>query len=220
MARKGTSLNINNMGSWPAAYQAVAAAVIAAVILLLAWLLVFRGQREELTGLEGTETSLRQDLETKAGKAANLEPLKQQLATMEKDLQEMLRQLPSKTEMPDVITDISQSALASGLRVELFKPQAEVKKDIYAEKPIDLRFAGGFHQFGAFMSSVASLPRVVIMTMNNIALTPRDKNSGLQMAGTVKTYRYLDESERAPPPVKGKDGKPVPAPAKPDGGAK
>ena len=70
------------------------------------------------------------------------------------------------------------------------------------------------------MSSVASLPRVVIMTMNNIALTPRDKNSGLQMAGTVKTYRYLDESERAPPPVKGKDGKPVPAPAKPDGGAK
>ncbi|MGG6463385.1 type 4a pilus biogenesis protein PilO [Solilutibacter silvestris] len=221
MARKGTSLDFNNIGGWPIGAQAVLASLAGVLILVLAWVLVFRGQREELQGLEGTESSLRQDLETKAGKAANLEPLKQQLATMEKDLQEMLRQLPSKTEMPDVITDISQSALASGLRVELFKPQPEVKKDIYAERPIDLRFAGGFHQFGAFMSAVASLPRVVIMTMNNIALTPRDKNSGLQMAGTVKTYRYLDESERAPPPVKGKDGKPIPQPAKPaDGGAK
>ena len=120
---------------------------------------------------------------------------------MEQVLQQMLRQLPSKTEMPDLIIDISQTALSSGLTNELFEPEQEQVKEFYAEKPIKLRMVGSYHQFGAFVSGVASLPRVVILTMHDINLKPKDKTSGnarsgaLELSGTVKTYRYLDETE-------------------------
>ena len=124
---------------------------------------------------------------------------------MEQQLQQMLRQLPSKTEMPDLIVDISQTALATGIMNELFQPGPESPKEFYAEKPIALRMVGTYHQFGAFVSGVASLPRVVIMTMHDISLKPKDSkdaagirpNSNLELAGTVKTYRYLDEEETA-----------------------
>jgi len=190
-------LDINNIANWPQNMQLVAAGVVALFILLLAYLFVFRGKQQELTGLEAQEATLRKTFEEKQGQAANLEPLKQQLAQMEQELQQMLRQLPSKTEMPDLIVDISQTALASGIRNELFQPQPEVTQEFYAEQPIQIRMVGNYHQFGAFMSGVASLPRVVIMTMHNIALTPKDKSGGLVMEGTVKTYRYLDENDPA-----------------------
>ena len=192
-ARK--KLDINNIGSWPRNMQLVAAGVVAVFILLLAYLLMFRGKKEELTGLEAQEATLRQTFEDKQGQAANLEPLRKQLAQMEQELQQMLRQLPSKTEMPDLIVDISQTALASGIRNELFQPQPETTQEFYAEQPIQIRMVGNYHQFGAFMSGVASLPRVVIMTMHNIALTPKDNSGSLVMEGTVKTYRYLDEND-------------------------
>ena len=117
-------------------------------------------------------------------------------------LQQMLRQLPSKTEMPDLIVDISQTALATGIQNDLFQPGQEVLKEFYAEKPIVLRMLGSYHQFGAFVSGVASLPRVVIMTMHDISLKPKDgqtisANGQLVLEGTVKTYRYLDEEEQA-----------------------
>lgn len=192
-ARK--KLDINNIGSWPRNMQLVAAGVVVLVILLLAYLMMFRGKKEELAGLEAQEATLRKTFEEKQGQAANLEPLKQQLAQMEQELQQMLRQLPSKTEMPDLIVDISQTALASGIRNELFQPQPEQAQEFYAEQPIQIRMVGNYHQFGAFMSGVASLPRVVIMTMHNIALTPKDNSGSLVMEGTVKTYRYLDEND-------------------------
>jgi type IV pilus assembly protein PilO len=107
--------------------------------------------------------------------------------------------------MPDLIVDISQTALATGISNELFQPGPEQPKEFYAEKPIALRMVGTYHQFGGFVSGVASLPRVVIMTMHDISLKPRGKdkdsgitvNSPLELAGTVKTYRYLDEEEMA-----------------------
>src|SRR5690606_30764070 len=141
--------------------------------------------------------------------AVNLEPLKAQLAEMEIMLQQMLRQLPSKTEMPDLIVDVSQTALASGIENELFQPGPEAMREFYAEKPIALRMVGSYHQFGAFVSGVASLPRVVIMTMHDISLKPRQDaargrqqqtafgSGALVLEGTVKTYRYLDEDEVA-----------------------
>ena len=118
------------------------------------------------------------EFETKQGRAANLEPLKLQLAQMEQQLQQMLRQLPSKTEMPDLIVDISQTALATGISNELFQPGPETPKEFYAEKPISLRMVGTYHQFGAFVSGVASLPRVVILTMHDISLKPRNPRKG------------------------------------------
>jgi len=220
-------LSLNNTAVWPQQYKIVLCAVVAAAIIGLVWYFFVTGQREELQKLESEEAGLRQDFETKQGRAANLEPLKQQLAQMEQQLQQMLRQLPSKTEMPDLIIDISQTALATGITNELFQPGPEAPKEFYAEKPIQLRMVGTYHQFGAFVSGVASLPRVVIMTMHNIVLTPRNPtpgakigpNSILQLAGTVKTYRYLDDSETAA--QQGGAAAPAPAPAAPPpGGAK
>ena len=214
-------LDINNIGAWPRQAQMGFCVIVAVIIILLGWWLFVRGQQNELETLEAKETELRTEFEGKQGRASNLEPLKLQLAQMEQQLQQMLRQLPSKTEMPDLIVDISQTALATGIQNELFQPAVETKKEFYAEKPIALRMVGTYHQFGAFVSGVASLPRVVIMTMHDISLQPKDAktnpnarigpNSPLELAGTVKTYRYLDEdeTEAAAPPAAGK------APAEP-----
>ena len=200
-------LDINNIGAWPRNAKVGLSVLIVALIIGLSWWLFVRDKRTELEALQRQETDLRAEFETKQGRAANLEPLKQQLAQMEQQLQQMLRQLPSKTEMPDLIVDISQTALATGIQNELFQPGPETPREFYAEKPISLRMVGTYHQFGAFVSGVASLPRVVIMTMHDISLQPKDAksdpnakigpNSALELAGTVKTYRYLDEDETA-----------------------
>ena len=210
-------LDMNNIGSWPQKAKIGLCALLSVLIIALAWVLFISDKRTELQGLQGQENDLRTEFETKQGRAANLEPLKQQLAQMEQQLQQMLRQLPSKTEMPDLIVDISQTALATGIQNDLFKPGTEERKDFYAEKPISLRMVGTYHQFGAFVSGVASLPRVVIMTMHDISLKPVNKtgrigpNSPLELSGTVKTYRYLDEEETAEEPAA--DATPAAAPA-------
>ena len=196
-------LDFNNIGNWPQNAKVVFCVVLALFIVIMGYLLVFRGQQEELAGLERKEVELRADFEKEQGRAVNLEPLKQQLAQMEQVLQQMLRQLPSKTEMPDLIIDVSQTALSSGLNNELFQPGVEVPREFYAEKPIKLRMVGSYHQFGAFVSGVASLPRVVILTMHDINLKPKGgqgvitPGGALELSGTVKTYRYLDDAELA-----------------------
>ncbi|MCD9006726.1 type 4a pilus biogenesis protein PilO [Luteimonas sp. XNQY3] len=211
MSRKKMSLrelDLNNTGSWPREYRIGACILVGLLIFFLLWYVITREKGDELAALEAQESTLRADFESKQGKAANLEPLKQQLAQMEQQLQQMLRQLPSKTEMPDLIVDISQTAIATGIQNDLFKPGEEVPREFYAEQPIALRMVGTYHQFGAFVSGVASLPRVVIMTMHDISLKPRaggsadglaaiGPNSSLELSGTVKTYRYLDEEETA-----------------------
>ncbi|WP_449467597.1 type 4a pilus biogenesis protein PilO [Stenotrophomonas humi] len=194
-------LDFNNIGNWPQKAKMVFCAFLTLLIVVLSYLLVVRGQTNDLESLESKEVTLRAEFEREQQRAANLEPLKQQLAQMEQVLQQMLRQLPSKTEMPDLIIDVSQTALSSGLNNELFQPGAESLKEFYAEKPIALRLVGGYHQFGAFVSGVASLPRVVILTMHDINLKPRDpkgviaRGGALELSGTVKTYRYLDDTE-------------------------
>ena len=201
------NLDFNNAGAWPLQIKAVACVLLVLVIVGISWYLFVSDKRIMLQSEEATEVTLREEFQGKQGRAANLEPLKQQLAQMEVMLQQMLRQLPSKNEMPDLIVDISQTALATGIQNELFQPGPETAKEFYAEKPIALRMVGTYHQFGAFVSGVASLPRVVIMTMHDISLQPKKTkdnpnarigaNSALELAGTVKTYRYLDEDEAA-----------------------
>lgn len=198
-------LDFQNTGSWPREFKIGFCVLAGLVIFGLLWWLLTRSKGDELEGLERQEADLRADFETKEGRAANLEPLKLQLTQMEQQLQQMLRQLPSKTEMPDLIVDISQTALATGLTSELFQPGPETPKEFYAEKPIALRMVGTYHQFGAFVSGVASLPRVVILTMHDISLRPKNPGKAvgineaipLELSGTVKTYRYLDEEEAA-----------------------
>jgi type IV pilus assembly protein PilO len=198
-------LDFNNTGSWPREFKLGFGILVGLLIFGLLWWLFVRDKSTELEGLERQESDLRAEFETKQGRAANLEPLKLQLAQMEQQLQQMLRQLPSKTEMPDLIVDVSQTALATGISNELFQPGPETPKEFYAEKPIALRMVGTYHQFGAFVSGVASLPRVVILTMHDISLKPKSAdvkagiraNTPLELAGTVKTYRYLDAEEAA-----------------------
>ena len=217
------NLDTKNPGNWPVPIKLAACGLLILIIVGLVWYFYVADKRTELDGLIAQEQTLRAEFEDKQGRAANLEPLKQQLAQMELMLQQMLRQLPSKNEMPDLIVDVSQTALASGITNELFQPGPEVPKEFYAEKPIALRMVGTYHQFGAFVSGVASLPRVVIMTMHDISLKPRTgTTSALVLEGTVKTYRYLDEEEtaeaeaaNAPPPAA---APPPPAPEAPAGG--
>lgn len=205
--------DFSNAGTWPMGYKLLVCAVAAAVILLVGWFALITDKRDQIESLERTEQNLRTEFQTKQERASNLEPLKEQLAQMDVMLQQMLRQLPSRTEMPDLIVDISQTALASGISNELFQPGPEVQREFYAEKPISLRMVGSYHQFGAFVSGVASLPRVVIMTMHDISLQPRQgrtitaSSGALVLEGTVRTYRYLDDdeiAEQAPPPATGR----------------
>jgi type IV pilus assembly protein PilO len=193
--------DVNNLGSAPIGVQAIFAGLLFAVICGLGWYMYFKPSHEEFDAQVLKESSLRGEFEQKQERAANLQAYREQLQQIELVLQQMLRQLPGKTEMPDLLVDISQAALASGINNELFEPQVEISKDFYAEKPISLRMVGTYHQFGTFVSTVASLPRVVILTMHDISLrqNERDPNapSGqLILEGTVKTYRYLDDDEQ------------------------
>lgn len=195
-------MNFEEAGSWPLQQKIMVFALIVLFILGMTYAFFIREKLSTLESLESQETSLRADFEAKQREAANLEALKEQLEQMQVLLQKMLKQLPSKTEMPDLIVDISQAALGTGIDNQLFQPKEEVKKEFYAETPIELRMVGTFHQFGKFVSDVASLRRVIILTMHDMSLKPvdREKNSSLapgslMMKGTIKTYRYMDEDE-------------------------
>lgn len=216
-----SNIDYNNAGAWPDGLKFTACGLLVAIILLLFYWFAVKDRVDQLDGLEHQEASLKLTFEDKQGRAANLEPLKIQLAQMEEMLQQMMRQLPGKTEMPDLIVDVSQTALATGIVNELFQPGPETPRDFFAEKPIALRMVGTYHQFGSFMSGVASLPRVVILTMHDISLKPTVKtgkistDGSLTLEGTVKTYRYLDEDEVAAQQPAATAAKGAPAPAAP-----
>ena len=152
-----------------------------------------KDQIAQLEQTEAKEGTLKTKFEDKQKKAVNLEDYKKQLEEMRKTFGTLIRQLPSKTEIPNLIIDISRTGLSSGLEIDLFKPGSETKKDFYSEKPIQLRVKGGYHEFGEFASGVAALPRVV--TLHNITLTPGTKDAPMTMAATAKTYRYLEDDE-------------------------
>lgn len=193
------NLDFENVGGWPPAVKAIAMTFVVVLIVVAGWYFKIRDLNSENERLARQEQELFNEFERKQKKASNLEEYRAQLEEIEVILQNLLRQLPGKTEMPDLLVDISQTALSTGIENELFNPQAEIQKDFYAEKPIALRMVGTYHQFGAFVSGVASLPRVVILTMHDISLTPAGGGNGnvLVLEGTAKTYRYVDEAETA-----------------------
>ncbi|WP_368313809.1 type 4a pilus biogenesis protein PilO [Luteibacter sp. CQ10] len=207
------NLDRNNVGGWPKSVKMFFTGLVFVLVTFLGWYLYVSDQQDELASAEQKEESLKHDFSQKQAKAANLEALEQQLAEMKDMLRTLLRQLPSKTEMPELLIDISQTALAAGIETELFQPGPETPRDFYAEKPITLRMVGTYHQFGSFISGVASLPRVVILTLHDVSLKPKEADkkgapaSGqLVLQGTVKTYRYLDDDEAAAEAKKAKAG--------------
>jgi type IV pilus assembly protein PilO len=196
------NLDRNNVGGWPQSVKIFFTVLLMGFVLLVGWYFFVSDQQDSLKTLAGKEDQLKQEFSTKQAKSVNLEALQQQLDEMQDMLRQLLRQLPSKTEMPELLTDISQTAQSAGLETDLFQPGAETPKDFYAERPIALRFTGTYHQFGMFISGVASLPRVVILTLHDVSLTPKTASKGdgtsngqLVLQGTVKTYRYLDDEE-------------------------
>ncbi|HSY46846.1 MAG TPA: type 4a pilus biogenesis protein PilO [Steroidobacteraceae bacterium] len=192
------SLDPRDPGRWPLAVLAGAVALaFLAVALVGIYLLVWNGQRPELQRRQDEEQQLRQQFRDKHAKAVNLDIYKQQLKDIERSFGALLRQLPGKTEVPNLLVDISQTGLAAGLQEKLFQPEPEVKKDFYAELPIKIRLTGSYHQFGEFVSGIAALPRIV--TLHNIDIKPDNKDAydQLSLELTAKTYRYLDEDEVA-----------------------
>lgn len=218
------NLDRNNIGGWSKSIKFFFAAIIVVLILLLGWYFKISSQQDELKSAESKQAALRKEFADKQGKVVNLEAYKKQLVDMEEMLQTMLRQLPSKTEMPDLLNNITQAALSAGIETQLFQPGAEVMKDFYAEKPIAIKMLGSYHQFGTFISNVASLPRVVILTMHDVSLKPVAEKGGakgqLLLEGTVKTYRYLDDEEQAKVAAASKPKPKGKAPAKPAAKAK
>ena len=196
------SLDRNNIGGWSTSVKTFFTVVVVLLVLGMGWYAYVSGQQDELEGLVQKEETLKREFSEKQAQSVNLEALQQQLNEMQDMLRQLLRQLPSKTEMPELLVDISQTALSAGLEIELFQPGPEQPKDFYAEKPINLKMVGTYHQFGTFISGVASLPRVVILTMHDVSLTPQGgvgkdgtSNGRLVLQGTVKTYRYLEDDE-------------------------
>ena len=206
------NLNPAHVGSWPVAVRALLFVAICAAVLGAGFYFIVQDQLVELDRVANTEKKLREDFKAKGIKAANLEPLKQQLVEMKQSFGAMLRLLPNKTEIEGLLVDISQSGLASGLEFELFRPAPEQPEQIYAVQPINITVTGTYHEFGQFISAVAALPRIV--TQHNLVITPntkaadataaKDRATPLRMNMTAQTYRYLDEAEIDTETSKGK----------------
>ena len=186
------NLDLSSIGSWPMPVKAALIAVVCIVVLALGYFLDTQKQLAELEASRTKEISLKKDFETKQAKAVQLDAYKKQMEEMKLSFGAMLRQLPSKTEVEDLLVDISQTGLSSGIEFQLFKPEGERQIEFYAELPISIKMSGNYHQFGRFVSGIAALPRIV--TLHNIAIAGDDPNE-LPMTVQAKTYRYLDEAE-------------------------
>ncbi|MGV6858024.1 MAG: type 4a pilus biogenesis protein PilO [bacterium] len=191
--------DLDNLGSAPLPIRIFLAALVLGGILFIGYKFDSSQLQMNLESSERKETQLRKTFERKYQQSANLEAYKAQLAEMELEFGSMVRQLPGKTEIPGVIVDISQTGLAAGLKIQLFKPQDEVKQGFYAEKPILIRVVGQYDQMAKFSSDVAALPRIV--TLHDVEIKPAKQDEGkphtLSMDVTAKTYRYLDDNEIA-----------------------
>ncbi len=196
------SLDTGNVGSWPLWVYVFSCILIAGLIIGLGQYYLVKPKREALAQTRLEEPELKQQFEFRQRKVANLDAYKAQLTEMERRFGTMLRQLPSKAEIENLLLDISQTRLASGLEEELFKPESEVAKEFYAEVPNTLVVVGTYHELANFVSNVSLLSRIV--TLHNVKITPiggkntsPEADNNLRMTVTAKTYRYLEEEEIA-----------------------
>ncbi|MEI6317382.1 MAG: type 4a pilus biogenesis protein PilO [Pseudomonadota bacterium] len=188
-------LDPKSIGSWPIAVQFVTLLLILALVVFLGYWFDWRNQLTEINTLRERESTLRTTYMDKKRQAINLPAYQKQLEDIEQAFGALLRQLPNRSEMDALLTDINQAGLGRGLQFELFKPAAsETISEFYAELPINIRVTGSYHELGSFASDISQLPRIV--TLNDIAVaTGRD--GMLTMDAVAKTFRYLDEDELA-----------------------
>ncbi|HBW63184.1 type 4a pilus biogenesis protein PilO [Comamonas kerstersii] len=178
---------------WPVLPRIFLCAAIALMVLGGAWYFLLSSMEEDLNAERETETSLRSEYETKLLKAVSLDALKKQREQVQQYVQQLEKQLPSKSEMAALLSDINQAGLGRSLQFELFKPGAESVKDYYAELPITVKISGAFHDIGMFASDIAHLPRIV--NLSNMSIGPKGNEGVLTLDATVYTYRYLDAEE-------------------------
>jgi type IV pilus assembly protein PilO len=187
-------LNIRDVGNWPAAPKYGLLALMLAVIVALGAFFDWKDQYEALDKVMAEETKLREQYVEKKNKAINYDLYRQQLAEIELSFGALVKQLPNKSEMDALLTDINQAGLGRGLAFELFKPAAQERMaEFYAELPISIKITGNYHDMGAFASDVAQLPRIV--TLNDVAIS--NEKGNLTLDAVAKTFRYLDEEEIA-----------------------
>lgn len=188
------SLNPRDIGSWPALPKLGALFILLLVLIFAGYWFDWQNQLEDLARERNKEQDLRATFLDKKKQAVNLEAYRKQLAEIEESFGEMLKQLPNKSEMEALLTDINQAGLGRGLQFELFRPaQAETRSEFYAELPITIKLTGNYHDIGAFASDISQLSRIV--TLNEIGLTT--SKNGLTLDAVAKTFRYLDDSEVA-----------------------
>ncbi len=183
-------LDLNNLGSWPAPVKFITGVILLAVVLALGYYLHLQDMQVQLEQQQAQEATLKQQFSSKAFQAANLDAYKKQMSEMETSFGALLRQLPSDTEVPGLLEDITRTGLGSGLEFEEIKLQPEVVQQFYIELPITIKVIGGYHDLATFVSGVSSLPRIV--TLHDFEIKPEkdDSTSKLQMNIVAKTYRY------------------------------
>lgn len=193
-----SELDLNNLGSWPAVVKVVSCVLLLIIALVLGYNFYLKDLQGALDTRRAEEASLKEQFSTKAFQAANLDAYKSQMREMEESFGALLRQLPSDTEVPGLLEDITRTGLGSGLEFEEIKLQPEVAQQFYIELPIQIVVVGSYHDLATFVSGVASLPRIVTLHDFEIALPSVGKgevasSSKLRMSILAKTYRYNDE---------------------------
>ena len=197
-------LNLREVGNWPLLPRVLLLGLVFIAIVIAGAVLDWKDRYEELDQKRQEEVKLKEQYATKKAKAINYDIYVQQLKEIEQSFGALLKQLPNKSEMDALLTDINQAGLGRGLQFELFKPAAQERfADFYAELPIAVRITGNYHDMGAFASDVAQLPRIV--TLNDVAI--QNEKGVLTMDAVAKTFRYLDEEELAKQRKAAKDAK-------------
>jgi len=201
------TLDRQDPGAWPLWFRVTCVVLLMIALAGGGYYYFIIPLLDELEQAQAQEPALKTEFETKQKKVAALDALKEQLTEMERSFGAMLRVLPSKAEIANLLIEISQTRLASSLEEELFQPQGESPREFYAEIPNKIIVVGSYHEMGTFVSGVAALPRIV--TIEDVEIKPADKGGrgNVRMSATAKTYRYLDENEIAAAKPKPKQAK-------------
>ena len=182
-----SEIDLDSIGVWPLAGRTAVLVVLVILVLVGSWYLSIKDLGVRLERAQGTEQELRREFETKAHQAANLDAYREQVAELEKTFEALLAQLPSDTEVPGLLDDITDIGRGSSLTIQSIELQPERTDEYYIELPIKIVATGGYHDFGAFVSGVASLPRIVTLHDYNVRALP---GGLLNLEIDAKSYRY------------------------------
>lgn len=186
-------LDFENIGSWPLAVKVIVWLIVLVAVLGLGYVYHVKGLQETLASSQSKELKLKQEFEEKAFQAANLDAYRRQMVEMEESFGALVGQLPSDTEVPGLLEDITNKGVLNGLNIKKIKLENERKQEFYVELPISIEASGTYHDLGAFISGMAGLPRIV--TLHDFNISQGNESGKLELSITAKTYRYKDNED-------------------------